>query len=228
METEPHNTALLNLNLRLNATLGFTFVKTPGRQQTVPSSGADGFALQMEAALPFEALSRTLNTYLQGKRFQLSEGLIRQHVVVDACRLYSNLRDSLVVEARFSGSFGGTVYLTGRPVYDAVAQKITLQNFDYDLETKNLLLRGAKWLFDKLILEEIRKYTVVDVAGLFKTVQVKLNEVLNKEWAKGIQAAGMTERLELTGIQAQQEQLVISLRCNGTLQVTIKEMELKF
>jgi hypothetical protein len=227
MEAQLVNTALLNLNLRLNAAPALTIVKAPGRQQAVPSSGADGFSLELEAALPFEALSRTLNAYLQGKRFALTEGLIRQHVVVEASRLYSNLRGSLVIQVRFSGSFNGTVFLTGKPVYDAAAQKITLQNFDYELETKNLLLRGAKWLFDKLILEEIRKYTVVDVRALYKIIQAKLNEALNKEWAKGIQVAGTTEQLELTGIQVQQEQLVISLYCNGTLQVTIKELEFK-
>src|SRR5215217_79931 len=182
MPETPDYKPLLHLNLNVAATLALTFVKSSGIPISVLTGNAEaanGFALELEATFPYDKLTTVLDGYLRGKRFTLSEGFIKQHVVIDACKLYSN-GDNLVAAAEFSGSFSGTLYATGKPVYNEATRSISLQQFNYDLKTENLLLKGAKWLFNKLILEEIQKYTLVDLSAYHKKLTDNLTSLLNK------------------------------------------------
>ena len=89
MELNQENKALLNLNLKAAAMPAITFIKPSGLQQMVPQANENkgaGFAVELETAVPFDELSRVLHTYLNGKRFELSEGFIKQHVVVEAAK----------------------------------------------------------------------------------------------------------------------------------------------
>lgn len=229
MENKMEEKNLLNLSLALAATPAITFANATGREQTVPAlqaGGANGFALELQVVLPFDHLSNVLHTYLRGKRFELSEGFIKQHVIVDACKLYGNGKN-LLVEVQFSGSFSGTVYCTGLPVYDEAMQIIKLKNFDYELKTNNFLLKGAKWLFDKIILDEIQKYTIIELSDYYKNATESIQSLLNKEWTKGVRAAGSVTTITITGIEVQPQQLLIRSRCSGSLQLTIAELVLK-
>lgn len=225
-ETKP----LLHLNLGLAATPVITFIKSGGIAQTVPTSPANaatGFSLELEATVRYEALSNLLQTYLQGKRFDLSEGFLKQHVIIEECKLYSD-KNNLIVDVRFSGSFAGTLSFTGTPFYIPLSQTIELQNFDYALDTKNFLLKGAKWLFNKIILEEIKKYTIVNLAAYYKKAADNINALLNKEWTKGIQAVGNVELINITNVQAQDRQLLIGCQCNCSLKLIVSEQAFKF
>ena len=80
----------------------------------------------------------------------------------------------------------------------------------------------------KLILEEIKKYTIVDVTKFYSTATERINEVLNKEWTRGIQASGKTDSIVITGVYAQAQQLVIRAYCSGSLKLSVSELVLNF
>lgn len=224
MDGNPAIQSLLHLNLGLDATPIITFVKPFGVTQPIATGAepANGFALELDAVFPFEKLSTVLSGILLDKRITLSEGLLKQHLVVKACKLYSN-GDNLVAAIEFCGSFSGTLYATGKPYYNEATQTISLQQFNYDLKTSNFLLKGAKWLFDKLIREEIQKYTIADLSAYHKKITDNITNLLNKEWTKGLQASGTVESLTVTGIQVQQQQLMVCSRCSGRLSLQVTE-----
>jgi hypothetical protein len=200
------------------------FLKPYGQALEVPFAdepNRNGFAFALEAALPYNSLSKVVNTFLKGKRFEITEGFINQHIIIDHCNLKGGTADNVIVEVLFSGSFSGTAYLTGKPVYNATTQKIELKDFEYDLKTNNFLLKGAKWLFNRIILDEIQKYTVFDVTPYYNRATLQLNEALKKQWANGIQVSGKVEQLAVTGVQAQQQHLSVALQCLATMQVTL-------
>lgn len=218
METTQPAT-LLNVNVQLATSPEIQFVKENGLGQNVPFE-KNGFSLNLEATLPYKELTAVLQTYLQGKRFTLSEGLFAQHVVVETCRLYG-VEDNLVIEALFSGSFRGTIHFKGKPVYNNEAQRIELAGFGYDLETKNLLLKGARWLFDKIIVAEIQKHTAIDLKPVYKTISLKITEALNQAWTTGVKGRGTVTNLAVTHVEAQSEQLLLKCHCFGKLQLVI-------
>jgi hypothetical protein len=222
---------LVNLQLHLNATPALLFLKPYGQALEVPFAdepNRNGFAFALEAALPYTSLSKVVNTFLKGKRFEITGGFINQHIIIDNCIVQGGAAGHVIVEVHFSGSFSGTAYLTGKPVYNAATQRIELKHFDYDLKTNNFLLKGAKWLFNRIILDEIQKYTVFDLTPYYNRATLQLNEALQKQWANGIQVSGKVEQLAVTGVQAQQQYLSVALQCLATMQMTFSMEAFKF
>jgi hypothetical protein len=220
---------LLHLNLSLAATPTLTVLKAYGMKQVafaIPEAG-NGFAIKVEAALPFTALTEALNALLHGKRLELTEGFVNRHVVIESCKVNS-AGQHLVVEVQFSGSFTGTVFLTGVPFYNPDSRQVELQHIAYDLKTTNLILKGAKWLFGNLIREEVKKYVSIDVSRFYETLSTRINELLNKAWATGITASGQMDALTITGVYAQAQQLLVQGYCSGQLQLAVSEQALKF
>jgi hypothetical protein len=127
----------------------------------------------------------------------------------------------MVVEMAFRGSHSGTVYFTGKPVYNHEKKQIEMQSFDYDLQTRDFLLKTAKWLFNNKIVSEIRKHTSIDMSSYYDTAKVTLNEWLNKEWTTGIKGSGNITDLRLTDVKALESHLLIRTNCSGKLNIAI-------
>lgn len=221
------NIDLLNVQLQLVATPALTFLKEDGSKQpavTASENARNGFVFELEAFLPYSQLSTTATAYLRGTRLDISEGFIKKHIIIDGCKLYGQ-NGRLVIEAFFSGSFDGTVVLKGTPFYNPHAQTITLQTVTYDLKTANLLLKGLQWLLHKLILDQIKKYTVIDIAAYRQKATEGLTKLLNQEMTKGVQIAGNITALEVTSIEARQNELLIGMRCSGNLHLTLSALQ---
>lgn len=223
---------LLNITLGISATPVISFIKPQSGTPVVPnlSTGGktDGFNIHIEAALEWDSLSKVANSYLGGKRFELSEGLIKQHIVVNECKLYSDGGDNLMVAVAFTGSHKGTIYFRGKPYYNSNTKRIEIENFDYDLKTNSFLLRTANWLFDNKIVSEIKKYTSIDLSTYYLTAATTMDSWLNREWTKGISGSGKVTDIKLTGVHALPQHLLIRSNCTGQLAVTVTEMDLNF
>jgi len=221
---------LLNINIGISATPVVTLVKPQPQGTVVPDLAAatnnEGFNIHLEAALQYDSLSKVLNGYLQHKRFELSEGIIKKHIIIEDCKVYSGLNDDMIIEMAFRGSHSGTVYFTGKPVYNQETKKIEMESFEYDLKTRDLLLKTAQWLFNKKIVAEIRKYTSIDMSSYYTNAANVMNEWLNKEWTKGIKGAGSVNELKLTTVKALPEHLLIRSSCSGRLNVIVTELSL--
>lgn len=223
---------LLNVNIGISATPVISFAKPDATVSPVPDlstvNNPGGFNVYLEAALQYDSLSKVMNGYLATKRFDITEGLFKKHIIIEHTSVSGNEKGDLLIKVDFSGSFDGTVFFTGQPVYNAEKKTIDVQNLDYDLKTKNLLLKTAKWLFNKRIIGELKKYTSINLSAYYDTASKTLNTWLNREWTKGIRGVGAVNELKLTAVQALPQHLLIRSNCVGKLSVAISEIDLKF
>lgn len=223
---------VLNVNIGISATPTISFIKPAGIVTAVPNlstaANKEGFAIHLEAALQYDSLSNVVNGYMSGKRFDLSDGVLKKHIVVQNTTVSGDTAGNMVIKVDFTGSFAGTAYFTGRPVYNAATKTIEVQSLDYDLRTKSLFLKTAKWLFNKRITNELKKYTSFSLDGYYDTASKTINNWLNKEWTKGISGTGKITDLSLTAVQALPQHLLIRSNCVGKLAVTVSEINLQF
>jgi hypothetical protein len=120
------------------------------------------------------------------------------------------------------------VYFIGQPVYNHATKTIDVEGLDYDLKTNSLLLKTAKWLFNKRIVAEMKKYTSFNLTNYYDSVSRTLNGWLNKEWTKGIKGSGSVQDLKLVSVHALPEHLLIRSNCTGKLAVQVSDINLKF
>lgn len=220
----------LQIRIGISAAPAVSFVPAVAQAAPLPNLSApaanEGFRINLEAALQYDSLSRVLNGYLAGKRFDISEGLLSRHVVVQQTDVRADTSGNLLIRVNFSGSFDGTVYFTGKPVYDAATQTIRVADLHYDLQSRSFLLNTAKWLFNNKIVSELKKRTEFPLAQYYDTARVALGGWLNKEWAKGIRGEGSVSELRLDELKALPEHLLIRSQCNGRLVVKVAEISL--
>ena len=223
---------LLNINIGISATPVVSFVKPETTTSTLPNltntNNAGGFNVYLEAALQYDSLSTVLNGYLVNKRFEVTEGIFKKHIVVQHTTVTGDEKGNLNIRLDFTGSFDGTAYFIGKPVYNTANKTIEVQNLDYDLKTKNLFLKTAKWLFNNKIISEMKQYTSFDLSQYYDTASKALNVWLNREWTRGIKGNGSITDLKLTAVYALPQHLLIRSNCVGKLDVVVTELNLRF
>lgn len=223
---------LLNMNIGITASPVVSFEKATPVSSPVPNlttaNNAGGFSIFLEAALQYDSLSRVVNRYMAGRRFDLSEGIFARHIMVDNVSLAGNSTGNLLIKVDFSGSFNGTAFFNGKPTYNAATKTLEVKDLDYDLQTKNLLLKTAKWLFNGKIASELKKASSINLGSYFDTAQQTLNAYLNREWTKGIRGAGTVKDLHLVSAAALPEHLLLKTACAGNLSILVSEIDLNF
>ena len=223
---------LLNINIGITASPAVTFEKQPGIKSPVPNLAANanpgGFSIYLDAALQYDSLSRVVNGYMAGKRFDVSEGIFKKHIIVKEVTVAASPEGRMLIKLDFTGSFNGTAFFTGNPVYNPATKTIEVQDLDYDLQTKNVLLKTAKWLFAGKIEEELKKNTTINLTSYFDSAQKALNTHLNKEWTKGIKGTGTIKELKVVSVQPLPQHIFIKTACSGNLSVQVSEIDLGF
>jgi hypothetical protein len=219
---------LLNINIGITATPMVSFEIPEVKEAPVPdltrAATKNNFNIYLDAVLQYDSLSKIVNQYLKGKRFDFQEGIFKKYVVVQNCQLSGNEDGRLKIKVDFSGSHKGIVSFVGNPVYDSAQKSLVVNNLHYDLQTRDFLLKTAQWLFNKRITDELTKYTTFNLSQYYDTASKTLNTWLNKEWRKGMHSSGNVAELTLTDVFVKPQHLIIRSNCTGNLTLKINEL----
>lgn len=227
-------TRLFALNDSLNIFLGMTakpvisFEKAPDIMTLAPnldnSVSKTGFNIFLDAVLNYDSLSNILNAQLKGKEFDLSNGKSKKVLVVEDCRIYGTGNEKLIFKMGFSGTKSGIAYFTGKPFYDANKKMIEVRDIEFDVKTKNLLLKSADWLFNKRITNEITRVSRFDLSAYIDTAKTLINKQLNAEWIRGVKSIGSITDLTISGFYPLTEYFIIRSNATGNLMIKLDAM----
>ncbi len=183
---------------------------------------AKGFSIYIDALLNYDSLGKIINTSMRNKRIDLEKA--GKYVIVDECSVYGANNEKLVIRVDFSGSEKGVFYLTGKPVYDAGKKILMMENLDYDIRSRDLLVKSAEWLFNKRILKELQAYSRFDISQYEKMVLEKMNAQLKTEFTPGISMIGEVKSMTINKIYPFTENLVIRFSTAGNLEILINNV----
>ncbi|HET9824266.1 MAG TPA: DUF4403 family protein, partial [Chitinophagaceae bacterium] len=219
----------LNINIGLAARPIVTFEKPQEHFTVVPDvsdfGNRQGFNIFLDAVLNYDSLTNIVSSQLKEKRFDLAPG---KYAIIKNCTLYGMDNENLIIKVEFEGSEKGLFYLTGKPAYDASSKKIEMKDLDFDIKSKNMLLKTASWLFNRRIINELKKYSTFDLSAYINAATATFNQQLNKEWMKGIQSNGTMNEMKIVKIYPLREHLVIRANCTGSLFLRIDSISFSF
>lgn len=217
----------LHISLGISARPRISFQKTPEIQTLVPNISdfrqRSGFSIYTDAVMNYDSLSRILNREMYKKRIDMEN--VGKHIIVENCVLYGVGSEQLVCKLQFSGSASGELYLTGKPVYEQSTDRLLIKDLEYDLNTRNMLLRTAKWLFNRKIINELNKYAVFSISENTREILQAMNEQMNKTWENGIQTGGRLNKLQLVNVYPEEDNLVLRFHTQGELSVKIESFD---
>ena len=219
----------LAIDIGLAAKPLISFEKPQEHFTVVPNisdfSDRTGFDIFLDAVLNYDSLSNIVSSQLKEKRFDLTSS---KYIIIKDCMLYGMDNENLVIKVSFEGSEKGIFYLTGKPAYDAATKIIELRDLDFDIRSKNTLLKTAAWLFNKRIVNELKKYSRFDLTSYINTAITSIDQQLNKEWMKGIQSNGKIDEIKIVNFYPLREHLIVRSKCSGTLSVKVDSANFSF
>ncbi len=224
----------LNILFSMTAKPLIQFDKPSAHKYLLPelenASSKPGFNIFLDALLNYDSLSRIVNAQLKGKQFEFEKGAIRKTVIINEFAIYGSDKENLIIKIVFSGSNSGTAYFTGTPFYNEKTKAIEIRNLDFDIKSKNILLRNVDWMFNKKIINEITNRSKIDLSGYIDSAIALVNKNLNREIISGVKSNGIIEIMPNPKqvIIPLSQHLVIRSNAVGKMEITINNPDLKY
>ena len=211
----------LTVSIGISAKPVISFEKPQEHFTVVPHlsnfSNRNGFNIFLDAILNYDSLSNIASARMKDQRIDLTAG---KYIIVKECSVYGMDNENLVIKVNFEGSEKGLFYLTGKPTYDALNKVMEIKDLDFDIRSKNFLVKTASWLFSRRIINELKKYTRFELSSYIETAKTTANQQLNKEWVRGISSSGKLNDVKIVAIYPLRQWLII--RSNGLGELAMK------
>jgi hypothetical protein len=178
----------------------------------------EGFTLYFEIFGTYDSLSNLLTKTLKGKEFEIK----RNQIILDDIRVFGAKGNKLTIQAKFSGKKSGILYLEGTPVFDAEKQEISFPDLQYNLDTKNILLKSAKWLLNDRITHSIRSMAKYSLKPYLEQAAKQVEKEMNRSIDESISTYGNVKSIDVEQIFPTENELQIRTKINGKLGVKIK------
>ncbi|HEX9022913.1 MAG TPA: DUF4403 family protein [Geobacteraceae bacterium] len=136
-------------------------------------------------------------------------------VILKDLDLYGN-GDRLMIRVQTAGSLDGTFYLTCRPAFNAQTNAFSIEDVDFDMETRSLLLKTADWFLHGTIRETIREKLNMDLTQRLAQARDMAGSALARvNLAENAYLTGNIKRLKLNDVVVQRDRLSIQLYTEG-------------
>lgn len=213
----------LSVSIGISARPLISLSKNKDYQTVIPDisdfNKRKGFSIYIDAVMNYDSLSGLITQQLAGKRIDMDR--LGKYIIIEKCDIYGADNDKLVIKISFKGPDSGIMYLTGKPVFNQSKNELQVKDIDYDIHTKNLLVKTAKWLFNRKIINELNKYSTFNMLAYTDTLIGKVNsQLINRELQKGIYTTGKIETMQILNIYPLKDNFV--LRCNSKGELSIK------
>jgi hypothetical protein len=135
----------------------------------------DSFRVSLISLVSYEEAGRQATNRFKGEKFSFLGG--KYNVEVTSVEMYGQ-NEKLIIKAGLAGSMTGHIYLKGVPYYDPGTQQLSFKGLDYDLDTKNSIIRTANWLMQGQFARMMEKKMIFPVGEQIgdarKTIQTAL------------------------------------------------------
>lgn len=178
----------------------------------------DDFTLHINTEITYEEAERLAKAQLQGQTF--SQG--RRSVSIQDIELYGQ-GDKIVVNTVLTGSYKGSIYLVGKPVYNHAKNAIDVESLDYTLDTRSFLAKSAGWLLKSAIKKKIEENMNFLLEYNLREMQAQFQQQLsNYKVTEKITLKGELHELGIQNAYLSQESIIVDLALKGKLNVLVK------
>ncbi|MFN5149002.1 MAG: DUF4403 family protein, partial [Flavobacteriia bacterium] len=165
----------------------------------------------------YDSLTSILTKELSGKRVEIK----KNEIIFKTIGIEGASDKQLTIKVGFEGSKKGTLYLVGTPIFDSLKQVISFPDLSFDIQTKNALLKSAKWLFSEKITDMMRASAVFDLNPHLVEMKKSVQKEMNRELTEGVRLSGKIEGLEIINIFPNHHNLIIRAHSTGEMKLSM-------
>lgn len=181
-------------------------------------SAEQGFHLAIPLIVPYKELTERVAAEAVGSEIIPPVG---SRIKVDAVQLYGS-GNRLICEVGVSGGVNGKLYIQGTPTLTPDGQTMMFGNFEFTMETSNVLVKATNRMMHDSIRERVLPQTKIDLRDRIDVLRSRIEKQMNRELAPGIWLEGKITKLEPRGIYPVAGGMEIQFVTDGTLDLTIQ------
>jgi hypothetical protein len=179
---------------------------------------SNNFTLFVNTDIAYSKITELAKKEMVGQVFTYG----KKKITIDDLAVYGS-GSKVAVEVLVSGDLKGKIYLMAKPVYDPENQTIGVQDVDFDVNTRNALVKSASWLLNGTLSKLIEKNVIYKITDLLESSKKMIDDnIRDNRSVKGVVLKGNINKLDIDAIYPGNESLKVILLLDGKLAVFIQ------
>jgi hypothetical protein len=125
---------------------------TPLPDLRMAGRGGSDFIIQIRSELGFDAATEIAKKQLVGQVFNYKKKAVK----VEDIQIYGK-GDLAYVRLVLSGSVKGELFLSGIPHFNSETNEFSIDQLDYDINTRSVLVKAASWLLSSTLKNQLQQ-----------------------------------------------------------------------
>lgn len=184
-----------------------------------PAAVGNGLHILIEGVLGYDLATELLRKELRGRKFERGG----QTFVVKDVRLYGVGGGKLALELRFAGRASGRIYLVGTPRYDVATNELYVPDLDYDIGSKNLLVRGVEWIKHDDVRDFVKTRARWPVGDIMRNGRDQLFKGLNRDLAPGVRLSAEIRQVQGLSVHALRTAIRLRAQADASARLTVRQ-----
>ena len=178
----------------------------------------EGFHLALPISLEYARINQRLEEEMLGQEFQTPLG---DTLKVEGVQFYGS-GDKLILALRVSGGVNGNLYATGTPVFEEGLGILRFVDLDFTVDTRNVLVRSANWMFHENILSSLKAHAVIDLSSQLQTLRSRLETALTRDLGPGARLQAEVLTLRPRGVYPTASGVEVHIIADGAMWVELR------
>lgn len=179
------------------------------------------FNLNLAADVTFDKISEIAKKQLVNQTF--ADG--NKKITITDLSIFGSQGKAIFV-ADVIGSIKGKIYFTGNMIYNKEKNAIEIEHPEFDIKTKNVLLKSANWLAHGIILNKIMPYLTYPLKDDLDKIKNESNKMLtNYTVYGGMSLQGKLNQVMVTDLSLVPGAVRVKASVKGNVALKIQDIQ---
>jgi len=197
-------------------------------QLKVQNIAQNDVSIALAFEMPYSEINSLVNKQFKDSTFVFDNG--KSVIKINNIEIFGS-ENNLVMGLDIAGKvkkgiiirvIKGIVYLTGQPFYNSDNKSIAIKNFDFELKSRDVLLKSASWLVNnKNFRSDIEKQLVFPIKTELEEAKKLANSAINYKINESTKLNGTIENIEPSDVFIKTDAIKIIIKAIGNLQMQV-------
>ncbi len=177
---------------------------------------SDDFALSLKSEMYYEKMNEILKETIVGYEYEYGK---KKKIMITDAQVFGNGSD-LVVKVKFSGNLKGEFFMSGKPKFDSESKSIYVDDLDFDIKSKQVLVKVADIVLKGTFRKQINKYLRFSLREQLDNMQLYIEEYLkSQQLDQTVSVQIGIDKASLEQILMKEKSMVTVLNIGGKLNI---------
>jgi len=178
------------------------------------------FSMNLLSEIPFEEAEKVALKNFKGEEY----GFGKKKIIIEDIQL-EKAGKNMSIRAKTKGDYTGWLNLKGIPSYNKKKNHIEIKDIEFSLDTKNFLLKSAKWLFNGLLVNKLEGSLVYPLEEDLTFIENEIKkQISDYKIQEGISLNGTVHQLEVKEAFLKDQSIMLAVNLIGEVKVLIKSI----